>query len=240
MKIRVRYFASVRELIGGGAATVELPAGATVEDALAMLAEGMPRREQLLSACLPMVNQEYVDRRHRLSDGDELALIPPVSGGSGFHFEITDEPLDSGRIERLIATPGSGAVVLFVGTVRDHARDRKVLRLEYEAYAPAAEKMLARIGDEIRDRWSVDRVAIVHRTGTLEIGEASVVIGVSSPHRAEAFDACRHAIERIKQIVPIWKKEWYEGGSAWIGSEAEYQQELAAAGRQKDGKTVRR
>lgn len=227
MNIRIRYFASIRELMGTGSTSTELPAGMTVAEALSQLANSDPRVERAFSACLPMVNQEYVDRGHQLQDGDELALIPPVSGGAPFHFEVTEEPLNSARIEAMVATPGSGAVVVFVGTVRDHARGHQVLRLEYEAYAPAAEKMLERIGQEIAGRWSVDRVAIVHRTGTLQVGDASVVIGVSSPHRAEAFDACRHAIERIKQIVPIWKKEWYEGGASWIGSEADYQREVA-------------
>lgn len=174
-----------------------------------------------------MVNQEYVERTHRLQDGDELALIPPVSGGERDTVEVTDRPLELTQVERTVATPGSGAIALFSGTVRDHARGRVVLRLDYEAYAPAAEKMLQRICDEIHEFWEVDRVAILHRTGTLEVGETSVIIGVSSPHRAEAFAGCQHAIERIKQIVPIWKKEWYEGGSSWIGSEADYQELLS-------------
>lgn len=216
-------------MMGTGAATLQLPEGANVTVALNEIAGGDVRIARAFKSCLPMVNQEYVDRDHVLQEGDELALIPPVSGGSGTFFDVTDQVLDIASIEQMVATPGSGAVVLFTGNVRDHARGRKVLRLEYEAYAPAAIKMLQRIGEEIEAKWSVDRVAIVHRTGTLEIGETSVVIGVSSPHRAEAFDACRHAIERIKEIVPIWKKEWYEGGSTWIGSEADYQREVAQA-----------
>lgn len=227
MNIRMRYFASIREMMGTSAAELQLSEGATVTAALDKIASGDDRLARAFKSCLPMVNQEYVDRSYVLQDGDELALIPPVSGGSGWHFDVTDQVLDVAAIESMVATPGSGAVVLFAGNVRDHARGRKVLRLEYEAYAPAAVKMLQRIGEEIGERWSVDRVAIVHRTGTLEIGETSVVIGVSSPHRADAFEACRHAIERIKEIVPIWKKEWYEGGSTWIGSESEYQREVA-------------
>jgi molybdopterin synthase catalytic subunit len=109
--------------------------------------------------------------------------------------------------------------------VRDHARGRAVRALDYEAYAPAAEKMMARIGDEIRERWGIDRIAIIHRMGLLEVGEASVVIAITSAHRDEAFDACRYAIERLKEIVPIWKKEFYEDGAIWVGSEADYQRE---------------
>jgi MoaE-MoaD fusion protein len=228
MNIAIRYFASARELMGSGKAVLDIEDGSTVEMALEHLAAGDARRGALFAACLPMVNQEYVERSHVLEDGDELALIPPVSGGEHDHVEVTDRRLEAAEAESLVATPGSGAIALFAGTVRDHARGRRVLRLDYEAYAPAAEKMLMRICDEIHEFWTVDRVAILHRTGTLEVGETSVIIGVSSPHRAEAFEACRHAIERIKQIVPIWKKEYYDGGSTWIGSEAEYQQVVAA------------
>lgn len=227
MNIRIRYFASVRELMGTAATTAEFPDNTTVGDALGILAAGNELAARAFAHCLPMVNHDYVAKDHVLTDGDELALIPPVSGGTGPLYRVTDEPLDTTEIERFVSTPGAGAVVTFVGTVRNVARGRSVLRLDYEAYAPAAEKMLARIGDEMFARWEISQVAIVHRTGTLAIGEASVVIGVSSPHRAAAFEACHHAIERIKEIVPIWKKEWYEGGSTWIGSEAEYQRVVA-------------
>jgi molybdopterin synthase catalytic subunit len=228
MNINVRYFASVRELMGMKAGSLELEQDATVAAALGTIVDGDSRRKRAINACMTMVNQEYVQHDHVLHEGDELALIPPVSGGEGSgekQFFVTESVLDTAQIERLVATPGSGAVALFVGTVRDHARGHGVVRLEYEAYVPAAEKMLARIGDEIASRWNVDRVAIAHRIGLLEIGEASVVIGVSSAHRAEAFEACRYAIERIKEIVPIWKKEFYEDGATWIGSEADYQRE---------------
>ncbi|MGH2616986.1 MAG: molybdenum cofactor biosynthesis protein MoaE, partial [Thermomicrobiales bacterium] len=130
------------------------------------------------------------------------------------------EPRD---VERLVAHSGAGAIVTFIGTVRDNARGKAVTHLAYEAYAPAAEQMLAQIGDEIQERWGIEQTAIAHRTGSLAIGEASVVISVASPHRDAAFAACQYAIERIKEIVPIWKKEHYADGAAWIGSEHEYQ-----------------
>jgi molybdopterin synthase catalytic subunit len=228
MNITLRYFASVRELMGVKSAPLELEEGATVGTALDAIVGGDSRRERAIKSCMTMVNQEYVQPNHQLSDGDELALIPPVSGGEN-RFFVTEEALDPSRIERMVASPSAGAVALFVGTVRDHARGQGVLRLEYEAYAPAAEKMLARIATEIGTEWDVDAVAIAHRIGMLEVGEASVVIGVSSAHRAEAFAACRYAIERIKQIVPIWKKEFYADGAAWIGSEADYQREIGRA-----------
>jgi len=232
MNVQVRYFASVREMMGSKAETIELDNGVTVADALGAIAGGDVRRERAIKFCMPMVNQEYVQQDHVLQDGDELALIPPVSGGqqesAAKRFIVTGNPLETTEIEKLVESPAAGAVALFVGAVRDHARGQGVLRLEYEAYAPAAEKMLARIGDEIAERWNVESVAIAHRIGMLEIGEASVVIGVSSAHRAEAFEACRYAIERIKQIVPIWKKEFYGDGASWIGSEADYQKEISS------------
>ncbi len=142
------------------------------------------------------------------------------------HFAITDQVIDRLAIEQLVCSPSSGAVISFVGTVRDHARGRSVVSLEYEAYDSAAEKMLRRIGTEMHESWEIERIAIVHRTGHLFPGDASVIIAVSSPHRAAAFDASRHAIERIKEIVPIWKHEHYKDGSVWVGSEAEYQEAL--------------
>jgi MoaE-MoaD fusion protein len=230
MNIRVRYFASVREMIGRKEDSLELDPGATVAEAIERLAGDDARLRQSFARCLPMVNLAYVEPKQELQDGDELALIPPVSGGGGQEqsepFRVTADPLDAAAIEALVASPAAGAVALFVGSVRDHARGRSVERLVYEAYEPAAVAMLAQIGREIEGRWSVERVAIVHRIGSLGVGEASVVIGVSSGHRAEAFDACRYAIERIKEIVPIWKKEHYADGSAWIGSEADYQREI--------------
>ncbi|CAN5780266.1 molybdenum cofactor biosynthesis protein MoaE [soil metagenome] len=230
MIISVRYFASIRELAGTGKTVLDLPDGATVENAIDQLADSDIRMHRAFSACLTMVNQEYVNRDHALADGDELAFIPPVSGGSidtdRDVYSVTESPLNTETIQRLVADDASGAIALFVGTVRDHARGHRVIRLDYEAYEPAAEKMLARIGAEIRERWSVGRIAIIHRFGSLVVGESSVIIGISSPHRGEAFDATRYAIERIKEIVPIWKKEWYEGGSSWIGSEADYQREI--------------
>lgn len=227
MRINLRYFAIVRETLGRSNEVRELPDGATVGDVLNLLDAEAPRLADMRRSMMLMVNQEYVDAEHPLRDGDEFVLIPPVSGGAieraGCLFRVTSDPLDPRDVEAVVAAPDTGAVVTFSGTVRDHARGQTVTTLDYEAYAPAAEKMLAQIGDEIRERWGLERVAIAHRTGTLQVGEASVVISVSSAHREAAFDACRYAIERIKQIVPIWKKEFYEGGATWIGSESDYQ-----------------
>lgn len=231
MQITIRYFAAIRESIGRAEETREFSAGTTAGDLLATLASDYPVVQQLQRSSLLMVNHEYVEPDFMLSDGDELALIPPVSGGDG-RFTVTEQPIILDELIAKVSSPSAGAVVTFTGTVRDHARGRTVTRLDYEAYPEAAEKMLARIGAEIEERWAVEGVAITHRFGQLAIGDISVAIAVSSPHRGEAFEACRHAIERIKQIVPIWKKEHYADGETWIGSEAEYQAAFGHSTRQ--------
>ncbi len=225
MTIHLRYFALMRELLGRDAERVELPTGSTAADAFARVAAKQPRLAGLERSIMLMVNQEYVRPNHELRDGDELAFIPPVSGGAAGLFRVTDEPLDPREVEAAVAGTDAGAIVTFSGTVRDNAQGKTVTRLDYEAYVPAAEKKLAQIGDEIGKRWPGARTAIVHRTGSLEPGIASVVIATSSAHRGDAFAACAYAIERIKQIVPIWKKEHYADGAVWVGSEADYQRE---------------
>lgn len=225
MVIDVRYFAMIREIVGRAADRRELGAETTVRGLLDLLVAEYPRLERIEPVTMVMVNQQYVSAEHRLNDGDEVALIPPVSGGAGGAYRVQPGPIDARDVERLVGHAGAGAIVTFIGTVRDHGRGQRVVRLEYEAYAPAAERMLEQIGEEIRQRWALDDVAIVHRTGVLEVGEASVVIAVASAHRDEAFEACRYAIQRIKEIVPIWKKEHYADGAVWIGSELAYQVE---------------
>jgi molybdopterin synthase catalytic subunit len=227
MRVKLAYFAIIRETLGRREETRQIAAGATAGDLFNLLASEQPRLAPMKRSTMLMVNQEYVPHDHPLHDGDELALIPPVSGGQETHrrFVVQPEPLDSRTVEDAVTHPGAGAVVTFTGIVRDNARGRAVVALDYEAYAPAAEKMLARIGQEIADRWGIHYTAITHRTGRLTVGEASVVIAVASPHRGEAFAACAYAIERIKQIVPIWKKEQYADGAVWVGSEADYQRD---------------
>jgi MoaE-MoaD fusion protein len=222
MQVTVRYFASIREVIGQRSEVREVPEATTAGELLEQIVRDHPAIDGLRRASRIMLNQEYAESDDLLSDGDEFALIPPVSGGSD-DFHVIDRPIDVQALANLVASPSAGAVATFAGSVRDHARGRGVLVLEYEAYEEAAEKVLAQIGAEIRERWDIEGVAITHRIGRLSIGEVSVGIAVSSAHRAEAFNACRHAIERIKQIVPIWKKEFYVDGETWIGSESEYQ-----------------
>jgi molybdopterin converting factor subunit 1 len=222
MHVTVRYFALVREIVGRRTEDREVPEGTSAGDLIDQIVSEYPTIERLRQSTMLMVNQEYVEPAHMLSEGDEVALIPPVSGGAG-PFRVTEDVIDPRAVSDAVADPGAGAIITFVGTVRNTARGRDVLYLDYEAYPAAAEKMLTRIGDEIAERWGIDRVAITHRIGRLQIGEASVAIVVSSPHRNEAFEACHYAIERIKQIVPVWKKEYYAGGDFWVGSEAAYQ-----------------
>ena len=160
------------------------------------------------------VNREYVEPGHELSDGDEVAVIPPVSGGS---FRLVDGPLDVAAVLREVEDPEAGAVASFVGTVRRRSRDRDVGHLEYEAYEEMAEPLIVRLGEALKERYGLCAVAIHHRLGRVEVGEASVVIAVSAPHRSAALDACREAIETLKTTIPLWKKEVYAGGEEWIG-----------------------
>jgi len=227
--VTVRYFALVREALGRDRDELTLPAGATAGDVLDRVFGEMPSLANARRSLMVMVNQVYAQSATPLADGDEVALIPPVSGGTGAHYlvQVTEQPLDARETESFVADSSCGAILTFTGQVRDNARGQAVTELAYEAYAEAAEKMMTGIAEEITERWGIERVAIVHRVGVLGPGEASVVISVASPHRPEAFDACRHAIERLKEVVPIWKKEHYRDGSTWIGSEAEYRRQLA-------------
>jgi MoaE-MoaD fusion protein len=225
--IRLRHFAVVRETIGATDETVSYEERPTAGQVFADLATAHPALEGFRNSLMFMVNQEYAEPDVLLNDGDEVAFIPPVSGGAPARlFRVTADPLDARETERVVRDPGCGAVITFTGEVRDTARGQDVTALDYEAYNEAAQRMMATIADEIEREFGVDRIAIIHRTGLLNPGDASVVISVASPHRDEAFKAARHAIERLKQIVPIWKKEHYGDGATWIGSEADYQREL--------------
>ena len=207
MQVTVKLFAGLRELAGASERTVdEVVRVADVWPALALGDEP----EGLLYA----VNRRYAPRDQALADGDEVALIPPVSGGS---FRVSGEPLSLDAVVAEVADENAGAVATFTGTVRRRSRGRDVIRLEYEAYAEMAEDVLAELARELENRYDLCAVAIHHRVGRLEIGEASVVVAVSAPHRADALAACRDAIDALKERVPVWKKELYEGGEEWIG-----------------------
>lgn len=207
VRVTVRLFAGLRERAGTG--RLELDDVESVADVWARLGLGDEP-----GGLLYAVNREYVDRGRALADGDEVAVIPPVSGGA---FLLSAEPLDLGRVVAEAASDDAGAVATFVGTVRRHSRGREVVRLEYEAFEEMAEPMLRRLAGELTDKHGLCEVAIHHRVGAVDIGEASVVIAVSAPHRAAALDACREAIDTLKGTIPLWKKEIYADGEEWIG-----------------------
>ena len=209
VKVRVKLFAALREQAGMRERELELADGAGVGDVWGALGLGAEPRGLVYA-----VNRSYVERETQLRDGDEVAVIPPVSGGA---FRLSDEPLSLEEVAREVASDGAGAIATFVGTTRAHSRGREVIRLEYEAYEGMAEAEMERIAGVLRDRHDVIDVALHHRVGPVEIGETSVVIAVSAAHRAAAFDACREAIDTLKQTVPLWKKELYVGGEEWIG-----------------------
>jgi MoaE-MoaD fusion protein len=207
VRVTVRLFAGLRER--AGTARVELDDVATVADVWPRLGLG-DEPPGLLYA----LNRAYVERTQTLADGDEVALIPPVSGGA---FRIGPEPLDLEAAVAEVASDKAGAVATFVGTVRQSSRGRDVQYLDYEAFEEMAEPMLAQLAAELTERHGLCAVAIHHRIGRVEIGEASVVIAVSAPHRAAALAACGEAIDTLKETIPLWKKEVYTGGEEWIG-----------------------
>jgi molybdopterin synthase catalytic subunit len=219
MKVSVRLFAGLHDLVGRREVELELADGATVADLRDELGSRYPAVVPFMSTLVCAVNEEYVTNDHRLSPDDEVALIPPVSGGSGAtedRFQVTRDPLEPERLVGLVRRDESGAVALFHGVVRNHSQGRRVLCLEYDAYPSMAVKKMRQVAEEIRSRWSITDMAISHRIGRLEIGETSLLVAVSAPHRREAFEACHHAVDRIKEIVPVWKKEVWEGGQAWV------------------------
>jgi molybdopterin synthase catalytic subunit len=217
--VRARLFARLRELAGTDTESVELPTGSNVADVFDAVARLHPGLAADRNAVRVALNQEFVDWDAVVADGDEVAFIPPVSGGAhgaGVLFELTSRPLDARRMETAVAHKGAGAICTFTGVVRDNSRGRSVTHLEYEAYAEMATAQMRKIADEIAERWPEARVAMAHRTGRLEVGEPSVVVSVSTPHRAEAIAACKWGIDRLKESVPIWKKEHAGDGTYWI------------------------
>ena len=220
--VTLRLFAVYRERVGSDCIEVTLPNGATVDDALKCLAEAYPATVLLLPTTMVAVNQEYVERSHPLQAMDEVALIPPVSGGMDYHSPnprilITDEPLDAEKVTAMVMSTANGGVVTFQGITRDQTGGRTVELLEYEAYPEMAYKTLQQIFDEVEERWGVTDLALAHRIGRLELGEASLIVAAAAAHRAEAFAVTMYVVDRLKEIVPIWKKEFFEDGSVWVG-----------------------
>ncbi len=227
-QLTLRLFATLRERAKTGELTREFPDDATIGEIWRSLVEEFPALGGNRDAIAFAVNQEYVEADFRPRNNDEVAFIPPVSGGSEAPLgklgpiRIGRDPIDVAALEAAVADPGAGGMVTFVGTTRRENAGRIVVRLEYEAYEPMALREMRKIADEAGRRFTITRIAMAHRIGVVEIGEASVSIAVSAPHRGDAFDACRFAIDRLKEIVPIWKKEYFEGGAVWIGCQTSH------------------
>ncbi|WP_434422314.1 molybdopterin converting factor subunit 1 [Nannocystis pusilla] len=219
MHLRVLLFAGLRERLRRDSVDLELPAGARVRDLLATLAREQPDLSASLSVCRVAVDQEFVAADHVIAEGSEVAVIPPVSGGHdgpAAYQLIKDRPLALANVVAAVAHAGAGGIDIFVGNVRDKSRGHDIARLEYEAYEPMALRVMQRIGAAVEAETPGVRVAIHHRLGVLQIGESAVIVAASAPHRAEAFAACRAAIEQLKQDVPIWKREVATDGHAWV------------------------
>ena len=215
--VTVLYFAAARERAGTDRERLTFDAPPTVRELAARLAALHPELGRLLPHLRIAVDQEFARPEERVPQGAEVALIPPVAGGAGGPFKVVDRPLSLDEVVKAVSGEGMGGLVTFTGSVRDQTRGRRVARLEYEAYAPMAERTFAKISQEAAEKWPGVRLAIVHRTGTLVPGDWAVVIAAAAPHRDEAFLACRHAIDRLKQDAPIWKREVYEDGEVWVG-----------------------
>jgi molybdopterin synthase catalytic subunit len=224
MEIRVLYFAVFREKLGREHDTVALPPGARVRDAIAALSARHDGIAMLRGKFRVAVNEEFTDDDRELAEGDELALIPPVAGGvdrppaaAERHVQVLPTPLSLDRCIAAVSGAGMGGIVTFTGMVRRRSRGTLVDHLEYEAYGTMAVREMLRLCDEIEAEIANTKLAVEHRVGRLEIGEIAVVIAAAAPHRAEAFTACRAMIDRLKERVPIWKKEVGDDGAAWVG-----------------------
>lgn len=215
MQIAVRLFGAVREAAGAKELSLELAAGSRPADVWDRLVADYPDVERFGKRLAVSVNLEVRDLDFELQDGDEVAFLPPVSGGSGL-CSLSDRPLDVGEVVARVAGPGMGGIVTFIGAVRDHARGREIRHLEYESYPAMAEREMEKISAEASQRWPGTRVAIAHRAGHLAIGDLAVVVVAAAPHRGEAFSACRYAIDTLKETVPIWKKEVATDGEYWV------------------------
>lgn len=217
MHMTVKLFAGVAEAVGARTWSGDVPEGATVADLFLQIAQAHPQATALLRISFASVNHAYSTPDQVLSAGDEIAILPPVSGGEDPRFAITDEALSVEQVLGKVRNPLCGAINIFVGTVRELTHDKVTVHLEYEAYAPMALQMMKQIADEIEERWPGTHVAMSHRIGRLDIEEAAVIIAVATPHRAASYEAGRYAIERLKEIVPVWKKEVWSDGTQWMG-----------------------
>jgi molybdopterin converting factor subunit 1 len=227
MQVRLLFFATLKDIVGAREMQLDVPIGATVADVLTHLENNYPRIKGYRSIVLTAINEEYVEASSPVHDGDELAIFPPVSGGGigsdlltisrpGELYQITRDPIDAQKISRQLLRPEDGAICVFEGVVRNNSKGKRTLHLVYEGYETMALKKLEEIGIFVKQAWDIGHIAIVHRLGHLDIGETSVAVIVTSAHRRAAFDACHYAIDKLKKVVPIWKKEFFEDGEVWI------------------------
>jgi molybdopterin synthase catalytic subunit len=218
MHIQIRYFASLREIIGDAEAQLTVPDETTVAEVYNILFVHYEQLQPILERCVCAVNRHYVPAETILKEGDELVFIPPTGGGTFLEpvIQLTRQPLDRDALVRAVSHPSVGGIVIFEGVVRENTNGKQVQYLEYDVYEEMAIEQIYAITTEVQRRWGIERVAIAHRFGRLEIGEASVIIVVASAHRVEAFEACRYMIDTLKQTVPIWKKEVTMDGETWI------------------------
>ena len=230
MQVRILFFGMLKDLAGRGGDVLNLPEHATLGDVFSHYEELIPRLGKLASSIAISINQEFAEIDSKLKEGDEIAFLPPVSGGledsasdmhatGRRHSSIVREKIDTQAVLGEIKQPTDGAAVIFEGVVRDNTRGRRTLYLDYEAYEEMALKQMDALAEQALQQFSIRDVAIVHRLGRLEIGETSVLIVVASAHRAAAFDACRWLIDTLKRTVPIWKKEYFEDGAVWADGE---------------------
>jgi molybdopterin converting factor subunit 1 len=238
VRVRVLFFGMVKDAAQRGTEDLDVPEGSVLSEVLAHYVQIMPALKSLMPSVAVSINQEYAGPEAKLKEGDEIALLPPVSGGlqaakaRPLHAAIVHEIIDTQSVLAGIGQPEDGACVMFEGGVRNNSRGRPTLYLEYEAYQPMALKQLEELGEQALAKFQIRDVAIIHRIGKLEIGETSVLIVVASAHRAAAFDACRWIIDTLKRTVPIWKKEYFEDGAVWADGEAFPEQIPRAEGTQ--------
>ncbi|MEP6538385.1 MAG: molybdenum cofactor biosynthesis protein MoaE [Bryobacteraceae bacterium] len=231
MRIKVLFFGQLKEIVGRPEDSLELAEGSVLQTVFDHYSERFPKIASLAPSIVMARNQEFSATSTPIADGDEIAFLPPVSGGSGAYthlisdsesgnfFALTRHPIDAGALKSKLLRPEDGAIVDFEGVVRNNTKGRMTKYLDYECYEEMAVKMMAQIGAEIAASHSIGRIAMVHRLGRMEIGEASVVIVVTAPHRKPAFEAALEGINRLKKIVPIWKKEYFEDGEVWVEGE---------------------
>jgi molybdopterin converting factor subunit 1 len=237
ISVRVLFFGAARDAVGHEQIDLQLVSPSDTNAARAKLFAAFPALERFGNSLLFAVNQEYAEPNREIRDGDELAIFPPVSGGAevGYagvppassttrdFFELTTAPINVGAVAHRVVLPECGATVTLDGYAREWTKGRRTLYLVYEAYEPMAVSEMKKLGEQAREKFDIAHIGIVHRTGRLEIGETSVVIAVSAPHRRAAFEACEWAIRELKRTVPIWKKEVFEDGEVWVEEEGSKQ-----------------